>query len=397
MATAWKPLLICPTRTLSHQIAGLLSQQMPGAQVTTSQDYPYRDDINALVTQRPNLILLDASADPDRAVEIISLLQTFAPQIPIVALLATTNPDFILRCLRQGATEFLISPISADQLSEVLVRLNTKIGELNGNPESRMVCVMPAKGACGATTLATTLAYQWKKSSQKRFLLGDLDPMAGTLSFLLKIKAPYSFLDVLSRSEEGLDADLWRGMVINRNGVDVLLSPEEPMQGLDQIKDPSDIVMYSSSAYDYVFLDTGGVYGDWNLGLARACDDLLLVTTNELPALQAAQRALQYLERNRVGRGKVKLIVNRYSRDLGLSKEVIGTALNIEVFATLPSDFDGIQKSLMEGKPIPANSAFGKGVGDLADLLGAKEEARKLAKPAEDKKSGKGLLSFFRR
>jgi len=54
---------------------------------------------------------------------------------------------------------------------------------------------------------------------------------------------------------------------------------------------------------------------------------LLLVTTNELPALQAAQRALSYLDTNRIGRWKIRLVVNRYLRDVGLSREVIGTAL----------------------------------------------------------------------
>ena len=40
-------------------------------------------------------------------------------------------------------------------------------------------------------------------------LLADLDPLTGTLSFLLKIKSIYSFLDALQRAHE-LDADLWR-------------------------------------------------------------------------------------------------------------------------------------------------------------------------------------------
>ena len=75
-------------------------------------------------------------------------------------------------------------------------------------------------------------------------------------------------------------------------------------------------------------------------------NELLLVTTNELPALQAAQRALSYLDTNRVGRWKIRLVVNRYLRDVGLSREVIGTALHAEVFETLPSDYEAVQKSL---------------------------------------------------
>ena len=118
--------------------------------------------------------------------------------------------------------------------------------------------------------------------------------------------------------------------------------------------------------------------------------ELLLVTTNELPALQAAQRALSYLDANRVGRWKVRLVVNRYLRDVGLSREVIGTALHTDVFETLPSDYEAVQKALMDGKPIPTSSTFGKGIVQLVERLGGKPQ------PASKKGSSlSGLLGLF--
>ena len=73
---------------------------------------------------------------------------------------------------------------------------------------------MPAKGGCGASTIASNLAYQMKRGD-KRILLADLDPLAGTLSFLLKIKSNYSFMDALARSHD-IDADLWKAVVTSR-------------------------------------------------------------------------------------------------------------------------------------------------------------------------------------
>ncbi len=60
--------------------------------------------------------------------------------------------------------------------------------------------------------MACNLAFQWKRHGAKRILLADLDMLAGTMSFLLKIKSTYSFLDVSQRAHE-LDADLWNAMV----------------------------------------------------------------------------------------------------------------------------------------------------------------------------------------
>ncbi len=81
------------------------------------------------------------------------------------------------------------------------------------------------KGACGASTLAASLAFQWKRFEAKRVLLADMDASTGTISFLLKLKSTYSFIDALARAES-LDADLWRGIVSQSGGIDVLLSPE---------------------------------------------------------------------------------------------------------------------------------------------------------------------------
>jgi len=72
-------------------------------------------------------------------------------------------------------------------------------------------------------------------------------------------------------------------------------------------------------------------------------------------------------------------VVNRYLRDVGLSREVIGTALHTEVFESLPSDYEAVQKALMEGKPILSSTSFGKGIVQLADRLGGRQQEMKKA------------------
>ena len=267
-----------------------------------------------------------------------------------------------------------------------LARIHSAAESQAGEP-ARMFAVMPAKGACGATTIACNLAYQWKRLGAKRILLADLDPLTGTLSFLLKTKSIYSFMDALQRSHE-LDADLWGAMVNHVNGVDVLLAPEMMTEGQD-VRDPSPILDYARHNYDVIVLDASGVYGEWNLNQARQANELLLVTTNELPALQAAQRALSYLDTNRIGRWKIRLLVNRYLRDVGLSREVIGTALHTDVFDISPSDYEAVQKALIEGKPISSNTAFGKSMTQLADRLGGQ------GKTAKKGSSLGGLFGLF--
>ena len=181
-------------------------------------------------------------------------------------------------------------------------------------------------------------------------------------------------------------------MTTSRDGVDILLAPEVLVEGISDLKDVSPIVNFARDHYDIIILDAGNVYGPWNLSQAQLADEVLLVTTNELPALQAAQRALNYLDVGRVGRYKTRLVVNRYNREVGLSKEVIATALNSDVYHIIPSDFEAIQRGLMEGKPIAANSAVGKGMAQLGDRLAGREETER-----KSSSTLSGLLSLFSR
>jgi pilus assembly protein CpaE len=386
-----RAVIISPNLRMAEELEPLLQAHLPGVPASHLRSYPSpRDLAGAVGGGAPHLIFLDAATDQEQALQLLNETVRLGPSVQVIALFAGSDPDFILRCLRAGAVDCLIQPFSGEQIEAA----QTKLARLQpaaaggGKEPAKIYALMPAKGACGATTIACNLAFQWKSRGAKRVLLADLDPLTGTMSFLLKIKSTYSFLDTLQHAHE-LDVDLWGGMVTDVNGVDVLLAPELMIEGSQDLRDPSPILDYARHNYDVVVIDAGGVYGEWNLNQARLASELLLVTTNELPALQAAQRALSYLDTNRIARHKVRLVVNRYQRDVGLSREVIGTALHTEVFDVLPSDYEAVQKSLMEGKPIPSSTPFGKGVSRLADHLGGQADGVK------KNSSLGGLLGLF--
>jgi pilus assembly protein CpaE len=386
-------IIISPDPLILGELEPLLRPHLGSAPPTRVQSYPSPRDLpRAVGGGAPHLVFLDIITDRDQALQLLEEMVRIGPHVRVVVLLAQNDPDLMLRCLRLGAVDFLIRPFTGDQIEAAfgkLSRVQATTDVATAKEPARIFAVMPAKGGCGATTIASSFAQQWKRLGAKRILLADMDPLTGNLSFLLKVKSVYSFLDALNRAHE-LDEDLWAAMVTKTNGIDVLLAPELMLEGASELKDPTPILEYARHAYDVVVLDTNGVYGDWNLNIARTASELFLVCTNELPSLQAAQRALSYLDTNRIGRWKVRLIVNRYLRDVGLSREVIGTALHTEVFETLPSDYEAVQKALMDGKAIPSNSNFGKALAQFAERFSGSKE------PAPKKTSGlSSLLGFL--
>jgi pilus assembly protein CpaE len=370
----WLALVISPSRRILSELVPLLANAIPSANVTELQGYPNRRALVELKTQTPvSLCFLDVMTDRSQAVTCLADVVSINPTAQVVVLISSTEKDYVLQCLRQGAHEFLLHPFTAEQIQTAIERLGRMNPDYLREKAGKVFCLIPAKGACGASTVACNLAYQCRRLGGQRTLLADLDPLTGTVSFLLKLKPTYSFIDAIAHTGN-LDVDLWKSLVMQASTMDVLLPPENPVEGIYDISDASPIVEFTRRLYDDIIIDLSGAYGEWSLTAARLADEVLLVTTNELPALQATQRALSYLESNRIPKSRVRLVVNRYNKEVGLTKDMIETALRTEVFQMLPSDYEGVQRALLEGRPVPHNTSFGKGLVQLAERVSGKEQ-----------------------
>jgi pilus assembly protein CpaE len=365
-----RALLISPDRRVLSDLTEALTRALPAVAFTVLRAYP-EAVASAEGVSKPaaTVCFLDVSSDPEVALRLLGRLAGDPPQRPVVALLADNDPDLILRSLRGGAAEFLVLPATSQDLCLVAQKLSRLGVELGGAGRSGDVCcVMPGKGGSGATALAVSLAHALRRLKSGRVLLADLDSLAGTVAFHLNLKSQYSFLDVLNH-REALNAEVWRTVTVPSNGVDVLLAPQKPVDFLAEPLDCAPLVCSARLAYDAIVLDSNGAFGEWNLTLARSAQHLLMVTTSELPALHATQQALSYLEENGVARRRVRIILNRYSAKTGLRCEAVEQALQAQIFATLPADGQTLRKALLEGRPAPPASPFGKGVATIARAL----------------------------
>ncbi len=380
---------------MQKELSSLLRATLPATPVQEFSAYPDKDDLTQTFgALQPNVCFVDMSANTEMGLSLVNLINRIDPAVGVVALLQSNNPELILKSLRSGANEFMLMPLSDDQLHGALNKLIRVLPKSKTEPRNmaKTISVLPAKGACGATTIAACLAFQIRRLGHQRVLLADLDPLAGTIPFVLKVKCAYSFMDILPRIAD-LDQDLWKAMVTTRENIDVLLSPESLSEAAMDLEDARPILEYARQAYDVIVLDGGGAYGPWNLSQAAIADHVLLVTTNELPALQGAQRALGYFDANGISLDKVRIVVNRFSRDAGLSKDVVAAALNTDDFETVPSDFETLQKSLFEGKPVAPSTGVGKAIGQIAEkIVGRKHDGKE---KSDKKSSGSALSSLF--
>jgi pilus assembly protein CpaE len=382
----WRPLVVCPQPDFHRRMRAVLTE-LAVEQPCTLAEYPRTGDIAKLVERHAcNVCFLDAATDSEGAERLISEL---APAVPVVALHPRNDADLILRCLRRGACEFVADP-TADAVRGVFERLERTRYEGSQHAAGAVYCVVPGKPGCGASTLAAHLAIQLRAGGANPVLLVDGDYLTASIAFMLRLKPEFHLEDVL-RDWERMDDDLWSRLIVPAFGVDVLAAPEDPATRTQVSRQFfGELCAFWRERYEAVVVDLPDVRAAADSGLAALADLLLLVTTNELAALQATGRCLRYLEAGAGDRGKLRLILNRYTPVTGLHREDVKTALALQPFAVLFNDYEVIQAALLDGKPAPPGSRFGSSVQALCRQLSHKN-------PPPEKKNPSWLGSLLHR
>jgi len=355
--------MISPQPDLRRSVVEALAGQAHVVDCSDSAVYPALD---VVLRYKPQVCFIDVGSS-DQALELVHALA--GADVPVAALHLNNDSDLILRSFRCGASEFLFAPIAQADVIEVFDRLLRRSGSNSPNSKpGKIWTVMPAKPNYGATTVSCNLAVRIRQLLRRPVLLADMDPLLGSISFALKLKSAFSFIDVVNHGSQ-IDKDLWRKIIVPHEELDVLLGPEIPRFETPSASGLSSFLQFARLNYGAVVLDSPGPLSDWHLALARGADEVLLITTNELAAVHATLRAIQLLEHAGADRSRMRLIVNRYEKENGLVREAIETALKIEVFWTLPNDYAPVQKSVLDGKVVSSSSRLGESIEALAQRL----------------------------
>jgi len=360
----WKPLVVCPQAGMGQRILAVLHELSMEAAVPITE-YPRIGQIAAIAQQGGcDICFLDVASNSEHAQLLIAEL---APAIPVVALHTRADADLILRCLRRGACEFLTDP-AADVVDSLFSRLERARHPGAARAAGSIYAVVPGKAGSGASTIAAHLAIRFG-SGGARVLLVDGDTVCASISFLLKLKSEFHLGDVL-RDWRRMDDDLWKRLPLAACGVDVLAAPADPSTRIEI--DPqaaAQLAAFWRERYDVVVLDLAGPRAAAETGFAGIANYVLLVTANELGALQATRRAAEFLEEPMSGRSRLRLILNRYNPATGLKREDIERALGLEPYAILVDDWATMQAALLDGRPVPNSSRFAASVETLCRLL----------------------------
>ena len=300
---------------------------------------------------KPAAAIITLGANAEQAIKLIQRLTAEVPKTAIISAANNAAPDLLLQSLRAGAREFLKLPISAEELKTVLDRVaDFCAGQVETRKKKgRMVAVFSSKGGCGTSFIATNLAA----STNAQTVLVDLNLQAGDLPLFLGVNPKYSFAD-MAENRSRLDAALIKSFVTPYSSNLSLLAAPKEADSADEIEPEHvfEVLQRLRESYEYVVLDPQHTFDSITLAALDQSDEIVLVLTLDIPAIRSTQRALEIFDRLGYPRKKIRILVNRWSKQIDLDLRQVEKFLGEPVIGFVPSDYQTAVTSINLGQPL---------------------------------------------
>ena len=333
-----------------------------------------KEGIELAKEMRPDVILMDINM-PD--MDGITATETIRREIPfsqIVILSVQGDPNYMRRAMLAGARDFLTKPPSVDEMTAAIRRAGSlAIDErtkarpaFSGHPgagmagpmglpmmhNGKIIVVYSPKGGTGCTTIATNLALTLQKDDSPVVLV-DGDMQFGDVAVFLNQQGKNSIADLAPRADE-LDPEIVEEVILNHpdSGIKILTSPSRPeysesVSGAQFGK----VLEFLSHMFTYVVIDAASALTDVTLAGIDAADVIVLITTQEIPAIKDARLFLDLLSQLKIDRSRVLFVMNRYDKRIGITPEKIGESFKQEILAVLPAEERVVMPSINRGVP----------------------------------------------
>ena len=305
-----------------------------------------------IINLHPSVVVITMSeANSETALKLIEKLSVESPQAAIISAARNASPDLILRSMRAGAREFLRLPVIADEFKTVLDSAAEFCAgqKIAPKKKGRMIAVFSSKGGCGTSFIATNLAAALNAPA----MLVDLNLQAGDLPLFLGVEPKYSIADMVENRARMDDALLASYVTPHSPNLSLLAAPREA-DSADDIKPEHvfEALERVRESYEYVVLDPQHTFDSITLAALDQADDIVLILTLDIPSIRSAQRALEIFDRLGYPRKKVRIVVNRWSKQIDLDLQQVERFLKEKVTGYVTSDYQTAVTSINLGQPL---------------------------------------------
>ena len=371
MANATKPIVPARGRVVVLVSGAERDQVVPhltGRRDLVLRSYTGPSDSRVPI-ESADVVLHVARADAPIANEVAALReQTSAP---VVLALVGAREGLVDEALEASLSDMLILPQPPDVIAFSLRKAARD--RAGGQAKlSRVIMVSSTKGGTGKTSIAVNLAVALV-DQRLRTLLIDLDVQFGDVGIVLGLDRPTKTLYDLTASPGELDPEKLRGYVLrHESGLHILPAPLRPEVGesIDASRIAA-VLQVARGMYDAIVVDTAPLFDGPMLTALDRSDQLLLVSTPDVPSMKNIRLAIQTLELLGFPLERVALVANRAGMPGGASVAEMSDTIGREVRFVLPDDA-AVPSSINSGVPtvlFESRSRFSKSLKGLVGTL----------------------------
>ena len=333
----------------------------------------FEEGMRRIRDSHPQIVILEVNDVEQGAME-TSLVLSHSPGTAVFVTCPDKNPDWILRLIRAGASEYLTRPVVAAELVEAVNKVARQharsIGEIPR--KGRAITVYNPSAGMGTTTIAVNLAASLARQGEKVALI-DLNLFSGDVATFLNLTPRYTLASVTGNLERA-DARFLASVVVpHPSGMHVLGGPTDISEaGLITPEQVQQVIDVCQSLYAYTIIDTGGSLYGCNQAVFARSDQVLYTTVLTLPALKNAKRYLQAMGSHVGGAGRVKLVLNRQGSKDDIRVADAEKVLQTRAYVTVPNAYEDVQKSINKGEPLVScipKSPVARAIQELARQL----------------------------
>jgi pilus assembly protein CpaE len=344
-----------------------------------------------IVRLKPAAAIIALGSNPDASIQLIRKLNVECPKTAIISAAPKGSGELILQSLRAGAREFLNIPVAAEELKTVLDRITEfAVGQVEApKKKGKMVAVFSSKGGTGTSFIATNLAA----ASAVPTVLVDLNLQAGDLPLFLGLDPKYSIAEAVENRER-LDDSLISSFVAPYSTTLSLLAAPKQADSADEIEPEHvfQVLQRLRESFDYVVLDPQHTFDAITLAALDQSDEIVLVLTLDIPAIRSTQRALEIFDRLGYPRKKIRIVVNRWSKQIDLDLRQVEKFLGESVVGFVSSDYQTTVNSINLGTPLVKSDPNSKIAHELRSIA---ETIQQSVAPIEQPKPRRNLWNSF--
>jgi pilus assembly protein CpaE len=167
------------------------------------------------------------------------------------------------------------------------------------------------------------------KTPENQVCIVDSNLIYGDVAVFFNEHGKNSILDLVGRASE-LDPEIVRDVMVTNKLTELQLmaAPKDPeLSDARKGEAISKILTYMRQLFNFIIIDTTPHLTEMVQTSLDISDYIILVTTQDIPAIKNAHQFLSIADASQIGREKILFVINRYDKRIAISPERIGDSL----------------------------------------------------------------------